>query len=134
MNLDTVDFFPVVNPIPSIITDDYLRQAAEDILYILKKPQKTIPSLTYGNEISNTYIHLVQIFKIATRPPPKIQHAPVPVPRVVTPETVHTQDKPSPSPTPCKKLSSHIPTITLPSKIAQQLKVKLALKPPVTDR
>ena len=35
--------------------------------------------------------------------------------------------------TPCKNLSSPIPHITLPPKLAQQLKVKLALKPPVTN-
>ena len=37
---DTVEFFPVVNPIPSITTDDYLCQAADDILHILKNPKK----------------------------------------------------------------------------------------------
>ena len=111
---DTVEFFPVVNPIPSISTDSYLRQAADDILYILKHPQKTIPSLTYGNEISNAYIHLAQILKRATAPPPTTKD-PTPVPRVIAPPRVvapprviapprvHEYIKPSPTPTDMKK-------------------------------
>ena len=44
-NADTAEFFPATTPFPQVTTDDYLRQAATDILAILQEPQKSIPSL-----------------------------------------------------------------------------------------
>ena len=73
---DTVDFFPSHTPFPSVTTDDYLRQAASDLLTILQAPKKNIPTLTYGSAISNAYIHLAQILKRATQPPTTPQNKP----------------------------------------------------------
>ena len=68
-NVDTVEFFPVTTPFPKVATEDYLRQAAKDILDILQEPQKIIPSLQYGSPTTNAYIQLAQILKRATRQP-----------------------------------------------------------------
>ena len=126
---DTVDFFPVVNPIPFITTYNYLRQAANDILYIPQHPQRTIPSLMYGNKISNVYIHLAQILKQATVPPPTAQE-PASIPRVLTPlrvvapPRVHDHVDSTPNPTGFLKLilpkqSEQIrePHIKIPTKV-----------------
>ena len=54
---DTVEFFPSKFPLPHITTDDYLRQAATDIVSILKcKLSKLTPSLEYGEPINNAYV------------------------------------------------------------------------------
>ena len=37
-NADTVDFPPTSTPLPKVSTDDYLRQAANDLVNILKSP------------------------------------------------------------------------------------------------
>ena len=91
-----VEFFPQKNPFPKVSTDDYLRQAATDIAHILRQPQKSIPTLTYGTPVTNAYVHLAQILKRATEQhtpkqvtiilPPRVKQievAPVPAPRVM---------------------------------------------------
>ena len=105
---DTVEFFPTTAPFPRVSTDDYLRQAATDLVDILRAPKNNIPSLTYGSPTTNAYIHLAQILKRSATPPtpvPTVQydtHSPmvVPVspsvtrePRVV-PATKHIHEKP----------------------------------------
>ena len=42
---DTVEFFPHDIPLPATSDADYLKQAAEDILAILRKPKPTLPYL-----------------------------------------------------------------------------------------
>ena len=44
---DTVEFFPVTTPLPKVITDNYLLQAATDILAVLQEPKKCILLLQY---------------------------------------------------------------------------------------
>ena len=63
---DTVEFFPQRISFPRVTTDNYLRQAATNIAHILRQPQKTIPTLTYGMPVTNAYIYLEQILKRAT--------------------------------------------------------------------
>ena len=55
---DTVEFFSLETPFPKVSTNDYLRQAASDILAILQEPKKSIPSLTYGSTMTNAYIQV----------------------------------------------------------------------------
>ena len=51
---DTVQFIPNVIPIPQTNIDDYLRQAAGDIVSILNKPPSTTyPSLQAGDPVRN---------------------------------------------------------------------------------
>ena len=66
----TVDWFPHSIPFPKVSTDDYLRQTADDMLHLLKTKQSNIPNLSYGDKITNAYIHIAQILKRATAPPP----------------------------------------------------------------
>ena len=103
----TVEFFPKTTPFPRVSRDDYLRQAATDLVDIFRALKKNIPSLTYGSPTTNAYIHLAQILKRSATPPtpvPTVQHdahSPrvVPVspsvtkePRLV-PATKHIHDK-----------------------------------------
>ena len=69
MNADTVDFFPQAVPFPRVTTEQYLHQAAIDLLAILQSKEKSIPSLFYGSTITNAYIQVAQILKRATLQP-----------------------------------------------------------------
>ena len=109
-NADTVQFFPAATPFPQVTTDDYLRQAAADILAILQEPQKSIPSLEYGSATTNAYIQLAQILKRATKQPTPAAEPRVgtttatsiasPASRVVTPTTKHTEKSNTSEPLP----------------------------------
>ena len=85
-------------PFPKVSTDNYLRQAATDLVHILQQAQPTISTLTYGTPVTNAYIQLAQILKRATKqskptnekvykvPSPRVTEmeiSPVPAPRVV---------------------------------------------------
>ena len=74
---DTVEVFPTTTPFTRVSTDDYLRQAAIDLVDILRAPKNNIPSLTYGSPTTNAYIHIAQILKRAATPPtpvPSVHH------------------------------------------------------------
>ena len=64
----TLSVFPQQIPSPQVTPDIYLRQAAADIVDILKSTQQNIPKLTYGNETKNAFIHVAQILKRAIPP------------------------------------------------------------------
>ena len=50
--VDTVQFFPHSIPVPAVTLKDFLKQAASDIVTLLKNPHSTIyPSLTAGDPI-----------------------------------------------------------------------------------
>ena len=53
---DTVEFFLKEIPFPKTKTEDYLIQAATDILILLQKPPKSLPSLKYGDDTRNALI------------------------------------------------------------------------------
>ena len=58
----TIGWLPPTVPFPKVITDDYLRQTAEDMLSILQaKETPRLPSLTYGSPITNLFIQIAQI-------------------------------------------------------------------------
>ena len=68
MNANTVDFFIQHKPFPTATFEQYLHQAAIDILDILQPPEIN-PSLKYSSSITNTYIQVDQILKRATTQP-----------------------------------------------------------------
>ena len=131
MYADTVDFFPENVSFPTVTSEQYLHEATTDILIILQSPEKSIPSLTYGSPITNTYIQVAQILKRATSQPvshptstksstpgsfprvPKATHAPLPrvslqdtepLPRVLNLKpTSNKQPSPTSEPTLIKK-------------------------------
>ena len=58
---DTVQFFPKQVPFPKVSTEDYLLQAATYILTVLKNPQPSHPTLTYGDATRNSIDHLARL-------------------------------------------------------------------------
>jgi hypothetical protein len=81
-DLDTVQFFNHSNiKIPNIIDDDYLKQVADDILSILKKPNNNLPSIQSGSETRNALLRIALALKRASPPPTPVQSASVqPIP------------------------------------------------------
>ena len=65
---DTVKKIPHKTLFPKVNTDDYLRQAATDLLGILKEPERNIASLTYGLQIINIHVYLAHTLKWTTIP------------------------------------------------------------------
>lgn len=81
-----VDFFPEKIPFPTLSPTDYLKQTAEDMLYLLHN-QPTSPlhqPLSFGAPILNAYAQLADILGRAIQPPP----TPTPPPTVTSPSTV----------------------------------------------
>ena len=61
---DTVTFFPTTIPFPELKLDDYLRQAAGDIISILTlPPSTTTPSLEAGDPVRNALLNLATQLK-----------------------------------------------------------------------
>ena len=61
---DTVSFFSSTILVPACSTDDYLQQSLDDILYLLKYPSATVPSLLAGDEKENAIRIVAEILKI----------------------------------------------------------------------
>ena len=60
-NVDTVTFFPKSIPFPQISAEDYLKQAATDIINILSLPPSTTTfSLQLGDETKNGLVKIAQ--------------------------------------------------------------------------
>ena len=58
---DTVTFIPHTIPYPKVTTDDYLRQAADDIIHILtNSPSRTVPTLEAGDPVRNALLKLAE--------------------------------------------------------------------------
>ena len=63
MNSDTVVFFPKQIYFPAVKINDFLTQAAEEIITILVNPQSpTVTSLEYGHETKNALLKLALLF------------------------------------------------------------------------
>ena len=110
---DTVEFFPSTIPFPKVSTDDYLRQAATDILTILREPEKTIPTLQYGSPTCNAYVQLAQILKRATTQP-----SPAVEPRVRPTEEIQ-RIVPSPRVRPTEDIQRIVPSPRVSDKISE---------------
>ena len=87
-DVDTVTFFPTSVPFPKVNLDDFLRQAASDIVSLLQHPPSTTtPSLQAGDSIQNALLQLATILNRNDKLPspilqtPSILHSP---PRVLT--------------------------------------------------
>lgn len=62
--VDTVTFFPSSIPVPEVKLEDFLRQAAIDIVTILQDPPSTKAlKLQVGNEMRNTLLDIASILK-----------------------------------------------------------------------
>jgi hypothetical protein len=69
-DVDTLQFFPNKIPFPNILTEDYLKQAASDILTVLQNPPSNLPCLAYGDATNNAIdVQLATLLGRAVAPP-----------------------------------------------------------------
>ena len=88
-NVDTVTFFPKSIPFPKISAEDFLKQAATDIINILSHPPSTTTfSLQIGDETKNGLVQVAQALNRVEKIPenkklqPKVDDKIIPAPRV----------------------------------------------------
>ena len=106
---DTVTFFPTHVPFPEIKLDDFLRQAATDIITILTSPPSTTtPSLEAGDPVRNALLTLATQLK-------RIQPMPITAPS--TPPATSPRVQPT----------------TIPTHIARAAPVPRVKFPPITN-
>ena len=126
-DVDSLQFFPTSIPFPNISTEEYLKQAASDIVAILQKPPSSIPYLAYGDTTQNALVQIATFLGRATTPPTAPQvpisdpgpvqdppRAPLPVhpPRVPTLLPVHPPRVPTlPVHPPRVQLPIHLPEV-----------------------
>ena len=69
-NVDTVTFFPAAIPFPQVKLDDFLRQAATDIITILTAPPSTTtPALQAGDPTRNALLEIATVLnRVETMP------------------------------------------------------------------
>lgn len=90
--MNTVSFFLASIPFPVIKIDDYLRQAASDIITILtSSPSTTVPTLNAGDKACNALLEIVTILNQATDLPT----APILPQRSQQPLLVHNEVSPT---------------------------------------
>ncbi len=84
---DTVEFFPHKIPFPIQTTESCLRQAATDIVELLRKRKPSYPSLQYGDEVKNALAQIAALLNRVPQPPtiPNAPNNPPPQPAA----TVH---------------------------------------------
>jgi len=91
---DTISFFPKKVKFPKTTTEDYLRQAASDIVFILQNKPSIVPSLDFGDETENALLHISTLLGRAAKPPgaPRVLPTTVPQPTNTSSEdaTAHT--------------------------------------------
>ena len=68
--VDTLQFFPKTIPFPEVSSEDYLKQAASDILAILRNPPTSLPYLAYGDATNNAIVQIATLLGRAATPPP----------------------------------------------------------------
>jgi hypothetical protein len=76
-DVDTLEFFPKTIPFPKVTTDDYLRQAATDIISILTTKPAIIPSLAYGDDTKNALFKIATLLGRSTLPPLPLPRVPI---------------------------------------------------------
>ena len=94
---DTVQLIEENIPLPVAKLDDYLRQAVDDILSILKQPQATtLPFLQYGNDTKNAIVKVAGLLKKAVQRPTNDNTLPRVKSEVSTIKDVNVDDIPPP--------------------------------------
>jgi hypothetical protein len=69
LDIDTLTFFPKSVPFPQISTEDYLKQAASDIVAILQQPPTNLPFLAYGDTTNNALVQIATLLGQASDQP-----------------------------------------------------------------
>ena len=65
----TIDWFPHTVPPPTVTSDTYLIQTADEILSIMKSPTEKHSPLTFSSTIKNYFIQVAHILRRETAPP-----------------------------------------------------------------
>ena len=94
---DTVEFIPHVVPVPETNLEDFLRQAAGDIVHLLTQPPSNLyPSLKAGDPIRNTLVELsTQLGSITSLTPTEtVKPNSSPKKRTASPRVVQTTSPP----------------------------------------
>jgi hypothetical protein len=133
-NADTVEFFPHKIAIPVLTTDSCLRQAATDIVDLLRKRKPSYPSLQYGDDVKNA---LTQIATLLNRVPAPAQAPPastVTAPTIQQPPLAHPPRVPLAHPLRVQPLQMRRPRAprqpTRPTRVARPI-VPVAAPPRV---
>ena len=61
INCDTLAFFPHNIPFPKVSTDDYLKQATQDIIQLLTHPIAQLPYLQVEDVTKNAMLEMAQV-------------------------------------------------------------------------
>ena len=105
---DTVQFFQHDTPLPQTTTADFLKQAAADIVALLKNRQEFLPNLQAGDETLQALQQVAELLNRAdepphhtppTTPPEPTSQSPL-LPPTLAPETRVEPSSTSPQPTP----------------------------------
>jgi hypothetical protein len=99
-DVDTLQFFPKAIPFPKITNDDYLTQAAGDIISILQSKPSPLPTLQYGDATKNALVAIAKLLGRAAPPPailPRVPDPPLPTPVPALPR-VHKLPNPTSTP------------------------------------
>ena len=100
-NVDTVTFFPAAIPFPKVSLNDFLRQAATDIISILTAPPSTTAhSLQAGDPTRNVLLEIATVLNRAEKLP-----VTSPPTSYVPPQRVKTVKKITTPPEPTVKMS-----------------------------
>ena len=140
---DTVTFLPSQYKFPEITTDDFLKQAATDIISILcKPPPSTVPSLEAGDTTKNALLKIAESLNrikdypttLAIPPPPLSTPAPL-VPDKVLPAPPSTvpiipQEHLAPLPRVAIQVPLQLPSTVPPPRVASKLLLKPTLARP----
>ena len=122
-------------PFPKVSHEDYLRQTADDLLFLLEGRQsQLLPTLSYGSPTRNAFLDIARLLKRATaihdpppcRPPTPPAQPPVPVPQPVPLLTPFSEPPYSPRPF----LPSPVSPSLLPSPVSPSLPPMPPLPPP----
>ena len=99
-NVDTVTFFPKSIPFPKVSADDFLKQAATDIINILSHPPSTTTlSLQIGDETRNGLVKVAKALNRVEKIPenktllPRVDDKVVQVPRVRFQKSVEVKER-----------------------------------------
>ena len=128
---DTITYFPTIIPFPKVGLEEFLRQAATDIVTILSNPPSTtVPGLEQGSTTNNALLklakilnrveHLPEVEKSLHPPEQTTQQYIAPVPRVQTPTNPQNETESAPTPRVVEKVINpqHHPQQQLHDKIS----------------
>ena len=111
---DTVQYFPHDITFPEVTTEDYLKQAVDDIVQLLKNKPNIVPTLQYGDDTRNAIDAIATLLsRAAPRPPspttsspPTATPTPTPTDTPTTP-SVDTRNTTVPAPRVEPRSSTH---------------------------